>query len=91
MKNMVNGLTAQLMNRVSSTGFGVWLAFTTRAKSIFTMIGYIMKNRQMAMGMETTGAPFTTMAMPSSALASPGATLPSAMPPTMHKPTHTVR
>ena len=43
------------------------------------------------MGIETTGAPFTEIAMPSSAFASPGATLPRTIPPTMHSPTHTVR
>jgi hypothetical protein len=50
---MVKGLIAQLMKRVRATGFGVFAALTTRAKSIFTMMGYIMKKRQMAMGRET--------------------------------------
>jgi hypothetical protein len=31
-------------------------------------MGYIMKKRQTAMGMETTGAPLTVMAMPSRCL-----------------------
>jgi hypothetical protein len=50
---MVNGLTIQLMNKVSITGLGVLTALITSEKSILTMIGYIMKNKQMAMGMET--------------------------------------
>ena len=55
------------------------------------MMGYIMKKRQMAMGMETTGAPFTVMAMPSRAWARPGASLPRAIPPMMQSPTQSVR
>ena len=56
---IVKGLTAQLTKSVSPTGFTFFPAFNTSAKSIFTMMGYIMKNRQTAMGIETTGAPPT--------------------------------
>ena len=59
MAYIVNGLMAQLTNSVSQTGLPLLPALMTEAKSIFTMMGYIMKNRQMAMGMETTGAPLT--------------------------------
>ncbi len=46
MAYIVNGLTAQLMNRVSPTGRIALPACTTSLKSILTMMGYIMKNRQ---------------------------------------------
>ena len=91
MANMVNGLMAQLTNSVNQTGFPLLPALMTEAKSIFTMIGYIMKNRQIAMGMETTGASLTERAIPSSVRAKPGAALPSRMPATMQSPTQTVR
>ena len=91
MANMVKGLTAQFMKSVSPTGLTLLPALTTSAKSIFTMIGYIMKNRQIAIGIDTTGAPFTDMASSSNVFASSGASLPRATPPTMHRPTHTVR
>ena len=39
-----------------------------------------MKNRHTAMGMDTTGAPLTEMAMLSRVRATPGAILPSRMP-----------
>jgi hypothetical protein len=91
MANIVKGLIAQLINSVSHTGLPLLPARMTEAKSIFTMMGYIIKNRQMAMGMDTTGAPLTKMDMPSRVFAKPGAALPSKMPPTMHSPTHTVR
>jgi hypothetical protein len=88
---MVNGLTAQLINRVRNTGLPLLPALITSPKSILTMMGYIMKNRQTAMGMETTGAPLTEMAMPSRVRATPGAILPSRIPPAMHSSTHTDR
>jgi hypothetical protein len=50
---MVKGVMAQLMIRVRATGFGVRAALSTSAKSIFTMMGYIMKKRAMAIGIET--------------------------------------
>ena len=56
---MVKGLTAQFTNNVRPTGFMLFPAFTTSAKSIFTIIGYIMKNRHKAIGMDTTGALLT--------------------------------
>ena len=55
------------------------------------MIGYIMKNRQIAIGIEITGAPSTVTAIRSSAVARLGASLPSAMPAMMHRSTHSVR
>jgi len=91
MAYMLKGLTAQLMNSVSPTGRTARPAFSTSPKSILTMIGYIMKNRHSAIGIETTGASSTWIAMPSSAFATPGASLPSAIPPTMHSTTHSVR
>ena len=59
MAYMVNGLIAQLTKSVRQTGLPLLPAFITSAKSILTMMGYIMKNRQIAMGMETTGASLT--------------------------------
>ena len=91
MAYMVNGLMAQLTNSVSHTGLPLRPARMTAAKSIFTMMGYIMKNRQMAMGMETTGAPLTLIERPSRYFATFGASLPSRMPPAMHSATQTVR
>ena len=91
MAYMVNGFTAQLTNSVNDTGLTLLPAFTTSAKSIFTMIGYIMKNRHSAIGIDTTGASFTWMARPSRKPASPGAILPRAIPAPMHRTTHTVR
>ena len=79
------------MKSVSPTGFVLRPAFTTSAKSIFTMIGYIMKKRHTAIGIETMGAPLTEIAIPSRVRATPGASLPSRIPATMHSPTQTVR
>mgnify|MGYP006293373393 CR=1 FL=1 len=87
----MNGLIAQLITSVRVTGFTLLPALTTSAKSILTMMGYIMKNRQTAIGIETTGAPFTEIAIPSSAFARPGASFPMMIPHTMQSPTHTVR
>ena len=53
MAYIVNGLIPQLIIRVINTGFGVFADFITCVKSIFTMIGYIIKNKQMAIGIET--------------------------------------
>ena len=88
---MLKGLIAQLMIGVIRTGFVLRPARATRAKSIFTMIGYIMKKRHTAMGIDTTGAPSTSRVSPSRARATPGATRPRAMPPRMQRPTQTVR
>jgi len=52
-KNMVKGLTAQLMIMVSKTGFGALTALTTSLKSIWTMIGYIMAKSKSATGIFT--------------------------------------
>ena len=88
---IVNGFTAQLMNNVSPTGLTALPALTTSPKSIFTMMGYIMKKRHSAIGMETTGAPSTVIAIASSDCATSGANLPSAMPIKIHSATQTVR
>ncbi len=56
---MLKGLIAQLTKRVRPTGLAFFPALRTSAKSIFTMIGYIMKKRHTAMGIETTGASAT--------------------------------
>jgi len=56
MAYIVKGLTAQFTKRVSPTGRRFRPALSTSAKSIFTMIGYIMKNRHTAIGIDTTGA-----------------------------------
>jgi len=53
---MVKGFIAQFANKVNPTGFIDFPAFTTSPKSIFTIIGYIIKNKQIAIGIETTGA-----------------------------------
>jgi|GEM_PF-5579966 len=91
MAYIVKGLIAQLTNRVRKTGLPDLPALTTSAKSIFTMMGYIMKKRQMAMGIETTGAPLTKMDRPSRVRARFGAILPSRMPPTIQRATQIVR
>ena len=57
-------------------------------KSILTMMGYIMKKRQIAMGIETTGAPFTVSAILLRDSAKLGARLPRATPMTIQSPTH---
>jgi Flp pilus assembly pilin Flp len=49
----VNGLIAQFIARVIRTGLGVFADFNTWTKSIFTMMGYIMKNKQIAIGIDT--------------------------------------
>ena len=41
---------------VSSTGLAFFPALITSPKSIFTMMGNIMRKRQRAIGMDTTGA-----------------------------------
>jgi hypothetical protein len=88
---IVKGLMPQLINKVRATGLRARPAFTTSWKSIFTMIGYIMKNRHTAIGIDTTGASFMVIAIASRLLAKSGAISPSRMPNTMHSPTHTVR
>jgi hypothetical protein len=91
MANIVKGLMHQLTMRVRRTGRALLPAATTSAKSIFTMIGYIMKNRQIAIGMDTTGAPPTSRVMPSRERARPGARRPSVIPAIMQRRTQTVR
>ena len=59
MAYIVNGLMTQLMNRVSPTARSDFPAFSTSPKSIFTMMGYIMKNKHRAIGIEITGASST--------------------------------
>jgi hypothetical protein len=90
MPSMVKGLMPQLTTSVRRTGLGLRPALTTSPKSIFTMMGYIMKNRQIAMGMETTGAPSTKIDIPSRVFARSGASLPRPMPARMHRPTQSV-
>jgi phage-related minor tail protein len=82
----VKGLIAQFIKRVIKTGFGVFAALTTAEKSIFTMIGYIMKKRQIAMGMETL-----KIERASSLMAICGAILPSRIPIAIQIITHAVR
>jgi hypothetical protein len=53
---MENGLIAQFTKRVRVTGLIFLPALSTSAKSIFTIIGYIIKNRQRAIGIDMTGA-----------------------------------
>jgi len=91
MAYIVKGLTHQFRNSVRHIGLVFLLAFITEPKSIFTMMGYIIKKRQTAMGIETIGAPFTEMAKLSSFVARFGATFPSKIPPIILSPTQTVR
>ncbi len=91
MAYMLKGLMTQLTSRVRVTGFALCPALRTSAKSILTMMGYIMKNRQTAMGMETMGAPPTLMVMPSKVCARSGASLPRMMPATMQRMTQRLR
>jgi hypothetical protein len=55
------------------------------------MMGYIIKNRQMAIGMDTTGDVFTYMARPSKNVAIPGANFPIIIPDAMHNITQSER
>ena len=50
---IVKGLINQFTTSVNTTGFGACAARFAWEKSIFTMMGYIMKNRQIAIGIET--------------------------------------
>jgi hypothetical protein len=50
---MVNGLIAQFTKSVTATGFGVLPASITFLKSIWTIMGYIIKNKHTAIGMDT--------------------------------------
>ena len=88
---MVKGLMTQFTINVKVTGFVFFPALITSAKSILTMIGYIIKKRQIAMGIEMTGAPLIVIAIPSNVVAAPGATLPNKIPIIMHSTTHTER
>jgi hypothetical protein len=91
MAYMVNGFMAQFTKRVRPTGLAFLPAFRTSAKSILTMMGYIMKNRHTAIGMDTMGALPTYIARLSKYLDSSGANLPKTMPPTIQTATHKVR
>ena len=91
MAYMVNGLMAQFRMRVRPTGLTLLPALTTSPKSILTMMGYIIKKRQIAMGIETTGAPPTSTVRPSRNRATSGASRPSRIPAPMHRITQTVR
>jgi hypothetical protein len=86
IRNIVNGLIAQLINSVRATGLGVLATAKTFAKSIFTIIGYIIKNRHTAIGMDTS-----YMEKESSLTESSGAALPSRMPPPIHSNTQSVK
>jgi len=83
---MVNGFIAQLMNNVKATGLGVFAALTTSEKSIFTIIGYIIKNRQIAMGMD-----ILYIERESNFIATSGAIFPKKMPAPMQSKTQSVR
>ncbi|GAH27308.1 unnamed protein product, partial [marine sediment metagenome] len=50
---MEKGFIAQLINKVRNTGFGVFPVFIICEKSILTIIGYIIKKRQIVIGIET--------------------------------------
>jgi hypothetical protein len=54
-------------------------------------MGYIIKKRHKAIGIDTTGASPTYIASPSRNFAKEGATLPRTMPIPIHKKTHKVR
>lgn len=56
---IVKGLIIQFITRVNTTGLTLLPALTTLWKSILTMMGYIIKNRQIAIGMLITGASST--------------------------------
>jgi len=86
MKNIVNGLIAQFMISVRRTGLGLFPAFITSEKSIFTMMGYIMKKRQIAMGIETWWKESL-----SRVVAIEGAILPRPTPAIIHRKTQSVR
>ncbi len=77
---------AQLINNVKATGLGVFAALNTSEKSIFTMIGYIIKNRQTAIGMDTS---YTERE--SSLDESVGANLPKKIPAPMQSNTQSVK
>jgi hypothetical protein len=56
MAYMVKGFMAQFKKSVKATGLPLLPAFMASPKSIFTIIGYIMKKRHIAMGIDMTGA-----------------------------------
>ena len=76
----------QLMNKVNATGLGVFTTLTTSEKSIFTIMGYIIKNRQIAMGMDTL-----YIERESNLTATPGAVFPKKIPAPMQMSTQSVR
>ena len=49
----MNGFIAQLASRVRAIGFGLRVALLISSKLICTIMGYIMPNRRIAMGIET--------------------------------------
>ena len=81
-----NGFTAQLMNSVTPMPRQCSLTRPSAAKSILTSIGMIMSQTSAATGRLTRAISAAPMAWNS-----PGIAEPSAMPATMHKPTHSVR
>ncbi len=54
-----NGFINQFTKSVRETGLMFFPAVSTSTKSIFTIIGYIIKNRHTAIGIDTTGASST--------------------------------
>jgi len=86
MRNMEKGFMAQLINKVRNTGLGAFPVFTTWEKSILTIMGYIIKKRQMAMGRETWARLIL-----SNHRENEGKTLPRRIPAIIHKAIHPVR
>jgi hypothetical protein len=79
------------MISVRITGLTFLPALITSEKSIFTIIGYIMKKRQTAIGIDTTGAPSIFIDKESNLAAACGAIFPSAIPAAIQRITQTVR
>lgn len=89
MKAMEKGFTSQLTSNVTINPFGLLPTLRIDAKSTFIIIGMIMSQIRMAMGI------FTWLPSPHSKdrseAATPGKNFPIAIPTTMQSPTHNVR
>ena len=80
------GATTQFENRLSMIGFGLFFSFFSSDICRFNMAGYIIRNKQMPMGMEIPRICQESMASPI-----PGTVRESTTPTTMQSATHRAR
>ena len=83
---MVNGLINQFTTKVMVSPLGILKAFTILPKSIFSIMGKIMIQIKIAIGIETLA--YSSLPKVSGTT---GNSFPIAIPATMHKTTHRVR